>query len=77
LNALEGALESSIRSAGAEGFSPLQTLKNLVSAPAANPSAAELQELKQRIAELEARQGSRKRSAKKPTAAKARKRSTR
>jgi polyhydroxyalkanoate synthesis repressor PhaR len=77
LNALEGALESSIRSAGAEGFSPLQTLKNLVSAPAANSSAAELQELKQRIAELEARQGSRKRSAKKPTAAKARKRSTR
>ena len=54
LNALEGALQSSIRSAGAEGFSPLQTLKNLVSPPA--PPSAELQELRRRIAELEARQ---------------------
>ena len=76
LTALEGALQSSIRSAGAEGFSPLQTLKNLVSAPAASQSG-ELQELKQRIAELEARQGSKKRSAKKRKPAKPRKRATR
>src|SRR4051812_1888698 len=77
LNALEGALQSSMRSAGADGFSPLQTLKNLVSAPVANQSAAELEELKQRIAELEARQGGRKGTAKKRKPAKPRKRSTR
>jgi polyhydroxyalkanoate synthesis repressor PhaR len=57
LQAFEGALQSSLRNAGASGFSPLQLMKNLVSAPGTElSSAAELQEMKKRLAELEARQ---------------------
>ncbi len=55
LNAFEGALESSLRKAGAATLSPLQMMKNLVGQPAAQPSRAdELQELKRRIEQLEA-----------------------
>ena len=51
LNAFEGALESSLRGAKKSGFSPLQIMKNLVSAPA----ASEVKDLRQRIADLEQR----------------------
>ena len=52
LNAFEGALQSSLRTASG-ALSPLQMMKNLVSTP---DQSAELRELKQRIEELEGRQ---------------------
>ena len=56
LHALEGAVESSLRRAGSSAFSPLQMMQKLVGTPAAEASAAaELDELKRRIEELETR----------------------
>jgi len=54
LHAFEGAVESSLRKAGSTAFSPLQMMQKLIGSPSAD-SAAELDELKRRIEELETR----------------------
>ena len=53
LNAFEGALESSLRKAGTATLSPLEMMRNLVSAPPQEKPNKELEELKRRIDELE------------------------
>ena len=65
LNAFEGALESSLRKAGSATLSPLQMMKNLVSAPGGQQTSSdELQELKRRIEELESRRPRKRRKGK-------------
>ena len=56
LNAFEGALGTSLRKAGSATLSPLEMMKNLVSSPTSQQSRGdELQELKRRVEQLEAR----------------------
>ena len=55
LTAFEGALESSLRKAGSTALSPLEMVKNLVSTPSEERASSELDELRKRVEELEAR----------------------
>jgi polyhydroxyalkanoate synthesis repressor PhaR len=66
---IQGALQNPVTDAA---FSPLQMMKNFMGAPSAERSSDELQELKQRIAELESQK---KRAPRKKFAAKKSKRS--
>jgi polyhydroxyalkanoate synthesis repressor PhaR len=67
---IQGALE--IPLGGSSGFSPLQMVKNLAGGAADPEAGDELQELKQRIAELESRQKTRANKKAPPKAARKR-----